>query len=1079
MKKWSDEQLKAINHNTASDGSAIVSAAAGSGKTSMLVERITRMVTDTACKIPADRIVAVTFTNDAAGELKSRLEAAISDVAADAEHPGDKEWLSQQLISLENAHICTISSFCLGLVRDYTQELGLKPDFAICEGKESAHYSERALSYALEAIYDGVSFTPDEKKALRSITGEAGDSKLGNAVLELYGEYVKQPFPERWLAERVALYDEPDEFKKVVAKDAELEIIESAKRSLGYIEECRAHSYSDSMDRRLDADEAFARSWLEGERGSLEYGNSNYGSPKDEHKAAKDAIKELRDIYIPLFKDIIVAAGLLADFDFVIGRQAPQMRALAKLFGIYESRFGALKAEANRVDFADAEHYVLRLLQNPDIAESLRESFYEIIVDEFQDSNAVQYEIFRGLSRRGRNLFFVGDVKQSIYRFRNADQRVFVSVMNDPGFTVYTLNRNFRSSVEVIDAVNDIFGSTMTAEVGGVDYNADNKLVFGLETPPSQANKAELVMTGNEAYYIAHRIKAMRDRGDYDYGDFAVLVSGLSTVEEEFSEAFEACGVPYDKQKSGDYAEIPETKTMIALLRVIDCPFGDMELLSILLSPLYNFTVGDIAHIRMNGADKTLFENLEASANHTKAAAFLGDYRRWSEYARDSGACKLVGKIYDEGVFNPLVAASGNPGKAMLNVRLLLYYARSLRNLTRDTVAGLVNALGDSGSARLDEAKFSGEAGARRVKFMTIHAAKGLEFPVCFVARTAARFVLRENYGDIITSEKTGVAMRYIIPETRTKCDTLPHNKTKQENKAAAISEEMRKLYVACTRAKEKLILTASGKAPKDSYLSWLLRTGIDVISDEAAEAENNPHGAAGQPPPSRAEIREIIAAIGQEYPREPLTRIPRRVTATQIGVQSAEFSALEDTQDEPTVYPRTPSFMGDGRLTGKKRGDAYHKLMELLDFGDADYAGQIAGLRDRFTDEEWSAIEPEKVTMFFNSPLGRRASASPRVCKEYMLCTEISLSELGYPSEYDERFGEKPFVQGIADMFFYEDGKIILVDYKTNRNTTREKLAELYGKQLEIYARAIREMTGDEVAEMWIYSFEEGEMRL
>jgi ATP-dependent helicase/nuclease subunit A len=291
----------------------------------------------------------------------------------------------------------------------------------------------------------------------------------------------------------------------------------------------------------------------------------------------------------------------------------------------------------------------------------------------------------------------------------------------------------------------------------------------------------------------------------------------------------------------------------------------------------------------------------------------------------------------------------------------------------------------------------------------------------------------------------------------------------------------MRKLYVACTRARDKLILTAALKPEqepaKNSFLNWLMQTDIKTIYAETdTPVCPFPQKITAEPPSPADESQELIAATKRVYSREPLTKIPRRVTATQVGVQSAGFSIQDENQDEPTVFPRSASFMKNKKLTGKKRGDAYHKMMELLDFKAGNFKQQMQNHKSRFTEEEFAAIEHEKIEAFFASPLGKRASASAKICKEFKLCTEINLSELGCPAEYDVLFeGEKPFVQGIADMFFYEDENIILVDYKTNRNISSENLIRQYRKQLEIYARAIGEMTGSKVSEKWIYSFELG----
>jgi ATP-dependent helicase/nuclease subunit A len=498
-----------------------------------------------------------------------------------------------------------------------------------------------------------------------------------------------------------------------------------------------------------------------------------------------------------------------------------------------------------------------------------------------------------------------------------------------------------------------------------------------------------------------------------------------------------------------------------------------MALLHVLMSPLYNFTADDIARLRMKNAVKPLFSNLET-------CDFLNDWRRWSAYSKNHGARKLIRTIYNEGGFNPLAAGSLNPEKTMINIRLLLYYAESLVSLTKDSLLGLAEVLSGRSSTALEEARFAGED-TERVKLMTIHAAKGLEFPICFVARTNSRFNLRENYSDIITSDKIGLAMRYIIPETLTRCDTLLHRKAREDNQAAAVSEEMRKLYVACTRARDKLILTAALKEAREpvnnSYLNWLLKTDIRKKILPASEIKPATEKKE-QMAVYKNETQEIINATERIYPREPLTKIPRRFTATQVSIGESPDND-DKMQDEPTIFPRGASFMKGRRLTGKKRGDAYHKMMELLDFKAGDYEAQFEALRHCFTEEEINALEPEKIKNFFTSPLGKRAALSPKVQKEFKLCTELHLSELGYPEEYDELFDDRPFVQGIADMFFFENDAIILVDYKTNRNTSPENLVRQYRRQLEIYARAIEEMTGSRVLEKWIYSFELGEIKI
>lgn len=1187
---FTPDQTRAITFDTETSGSAIVSAAAGSGKTAVLVERILRLLSDPEKNIPCHSLAVMTFTKKAAEELRARVAARLSERLEEAQGYA-RHHLQRQMTRLDDLAVSTISSFCLDLLREYSECLPLPQDFAVLDEAVCRQLRLKAADMALDDLYDPKHFSGEECTLLRSVTGQTGDDALSQALLAMHAEAEKKPDPAAYMERSLSLYGDRERFYAMLSEGFIGELRETAARAFSLSRENAAISASTRMAHKLAEEHDLAKAWysfITEDIGALEKPNS----PENKDKIAtalallerrcvhasygkaftpdeKAAIKANRDTYKPLLeKTIPESIGLLMSWQALIEAHPERVRVFYRLYRRFVTHYTALKREADGVDFADIEHGCLDLLRTS--REALSAGFYEIIVDEFQDSNEVQYEIFRGLSRGGRNLFFVGDVKQSIYRFRSADPRVFRRVAESPDFTCLYLSRNFRSSNEVIAAVNAIFRRNMTVDVGGVDYDENNALVPGLdvagekaelvllkagqsgaasfgenaeqaaptfpENPDENDDPAEQTAAELEAAYVAARIREMADGGfsftdkngearPCRYGDFAVLLSALSTDEEAFLAAFERYGVPAVRGGSGDYLKVAEVGSFLSLLAVVDDPYDDLALLEVMMSPIYDFSAEEVAEVKLScaspaprpgessaphpgassdihpGASSAPGASPDPAASYNRAArqrplysglrrcklpkarALVRDLRRWKSLSENQPPVQLIRHILDEDVLLPLIAAAKSPEKAEANLRLLLYYAGTLG--IDGTLAGLLRFVRSAEGGTMAEA--DALSGEDAVRLMTVHAAKGLEYPVCFVCRVNKTFNKKETHADIIFHEEIGMVMQHIDPASLVRYRTLPHAYAAHSIVEAATSEEMRKLYVAATRARNKLIFTAAVEEDKDgdekikenSWLAWLMMAaGEELVlqrkegiappefSPEKAEEESRVH----------EEAMLIAESFRRTYPFGALMGVRRKLTATEIGIQRAMHG---ENADEPTIYPRRPSFLGEKKLTGKRRGDAYHKAMEKLDFRAGEYAEQLKGLEPLFTPDEYRAVLPGDICGFFASPLGQRAVRSERVEKEYPLYTEIGLEELGFSAQEAEFLGEKPFVQGIADMFFYEAGEIVLVDYKTNRGKNAKWYVEEYREQLVIYKRAIEEMTGFVVRECWVYSFEQGAILL
>ena len=1098
--KWTDEQRIAINFN---EGSAVVSAAAGSGKTAVLVERVITLLMNKEKPVRADKLAVATFTEKAANELKTRLNAAL--VAAVEKNPDD-EYLKEQLLCLEDASISTISSFCMKILRNNSAAAGLSPDFSVIDEAEGKLQFKKALDSVLEDFYE--SQRDEDKNLLFDWYGNENDNELCQNITYICDFLKKLPYKEKSLAKWLEIYDNPEESAEKTAAERVEKIIkplilrmsalvpvvdsgdEPGKKFTdkwkAVIESLKlAAGISPDSEGRLmlkDALELKAPSIAPNRKPSKNSEGYDNSHLVDGHEALKE-----------IFAQVITEAGYLASLAENLRESAPVLRLLLELAEETENRYRSYKQSKNKIDFSDAEILTLQILQDEKNASEIRSNYSVIIVDEFQDSNDMQYEIFNALSENGKNLFFVGDIKQSIYRFRGANPRVFSRILDDPRFTNIYLNRNFRSNKAVIDSVNAIFDEVMTKELGEVDYDDTAKLVQGRDKAEYETRdeyRTELVYVygdkkedarKKEAAYIADRIRKMVEEGfevpdkngvlrPCRYGDFAILMGKYRASAFHYKNSLSNAGIPYNANEDCAFTDFFEIKLLLSLLRIIDNPYCSKELAAILTLPPYSLTHEELAAAKLCGGKKhkTLYTGIrEYAKENEKAAHFCNELNALREFASEHSVEQLIRRIYDESDVVTAVLAMPDGDKRNSNVKLLISYAQ---RFSENGVKGLYDFLSYMETIRRSDIRMaqaqSAAAEENSVKIMTIHGSKGLEFPICIVANLSSEYRFR-GLGKIIADIDKGIGLRVVQKDKNIILNSFLYSSIKDECVAQELSEQMRLLYVAATRAREKLIFTApiSSSREPQVHLAWLeqsraVREGLVVTR----HVENFTPGAMDKTVGTEKKTVELKPFASYAY--EKYSHIPSKVTATQVGVKSVDdFAAQKSGVDRFLKMPEFVKNGETGRLSGKKKGDAYHKAMELMDFnGDVSQLDELLE-RGKLTPAERSCINDAEIKAFLDSELCRRINAGSKVHKEFPIFCEYCPED--FPD--DE---EKPFVQGIADLYFVKDGKIVLVDYKTNVNTTPELLREEYEGQLHIYSEALKKMTGLEVKECCLWAF-------
>ena len=1309
---FTPEQQKVIElHNS----NILVSAAAGSGKTAVLVERIIRMICEGEHPADIDRLLIVTFTNAAAAEMRERIAAGI---AARLEADPGNDHIQKQSALLHNAQITTIDSFSLFLIRNHFNEIGLDPDFRVADEGEIKLLQQEVLGQLLEDAYAG-KFVPDDVPTSRENRDSEDPSRearerfhacveyfcpggresvLEQHILNLSRYAGSFPWPAEWLEERKNDYAAGD-LDALLHSDYGQYLAERVSRVLqGCLEKllevkklCELpdgpYMYGELTEAESEQLERLA-ACKDLKEQAAKVPAVTFGrlpSKKDDsvdpakrelaktiRNSVKDTLSDLSESYFKTPLELVVEQGKAC---------REPLRMLLNLVLEFDRRLLAAKQERHLIDFSDMEHYALQILLKrekveetgdagtdstgdtgmdstgvkydivpSDVALEYRQYFQEILIDEYQDSNLVQEYLLSAIAGETEghyNRFMVGDVKQSIYKFRLARPELFLekydTYQERGDLCRIDLAKNFRSRVQVVDAVNDVFSRIMSREIGGIAYDDKAALYPGATYPATEdpAYGSELLLIRKpekgdgaeggsgeqrhdgargpvdydnvrqlEALAIAARIKQLKgslkvmekatgELRPVRYSDMVILLRTTSGWDEEFKKVLEQQGIPvYITSKTGYFGAL-EVQELLQFLRVLDNPRQDIPLFGVMQSIFGGFTQEEIARIRSGSEGHsrkrmTLYEALkevaqsgrmaeageEASAGESagagqywqraleaatvpedmepetelsqKADTFLQRIDHYRDLTPFTSIRDLLQRILDDYDYLNYVTALPAGSKRRANVEMLLTKASAFEKTSYFGLFHFIRYMEQLEKYDVDYGEADTlDENADVVRIMSIHKSKGLEFPVVFVSGLSKRFNMQDANQSLIVDMDLGVAVDYVDSGRRIKNKTLRRAVLSAKMKEDNLAEELRVLYVALTRAREKLILTAVlDKAEEKwelsrmtgqekltyldfceagSYMDFLLpilpKTGIavttlgteDLVAEEIREqlrmgdrrellqrVTDGETPLPGDPEENERKLAKLRERFAYAYPYPGLQKLYTKTTVSElkIAAMAEKDEAAFHTFEEKEVVPYIPAFRREQeKVSGAVRGNAFHRTMELLDFSYLFMeSGLFAGCPGTY-EEYRQGLDTDRLQVRLKEFL-QRETASLRLTEEYAQAVSLPKirhfleQELAYRMwrafeqgllyreqpfvlgidakrlDQDLPEGEKVLIQGIIDVFFIENGEIVLLDYKTDVIDSLQALWNRYSVQIQYYEEALTKLMQLPVKERILYSF-------
>ncbi len=1158
--KLTPQQTRAVFNR---GGKLLVSAAAGSGKTKVLVDRLLSCVTDEKDPADLDDFLIITYTKAAASELRGKIGAKLSQRIA--EQPENRH-LQKQMQHLFLAKISTVHGFCGDLLREYAYKLDIPADFRVADENECRELRETVLTDLLDRAYERVHENPDFR-AFVDTQGLGRDDRLVPQIVEkVYDSARCHLNPDGWLEDCLAAaqadadmdasetvwgrYLMEDLFAYLDSQIAIMRVCVSAAERYPELEKPLLN-LKDTLRQLEDLRKCASWDEIVG-CGAVNYGRLTFPRKNPDTdlteriKVARNACKKGLERKLSAFTD--PSEQVMAD----LFHSAAGTRGLISLVKAFDRSYGAAKKSRRCLDFSDLEHKTLDLLlgrsrSGPTAAAAeIGRRFREILVDEYQDSNAVQDAIFSALSREKQNCFLVGDVKQSIYQFRLADPGIFLEKYNSyvpaekasagEGRKVL-LSHNFRSGPEVIEAVNDVFSACMSPEVGGLAYGEGEMLREGIPREPLSGSAVSFYAIdvqeetyGEEAAFTAEKISEMlrsgtpvRKEGDLkpvQPEDIVILLRSPGSAAGYFQRALEAKGIPCTAGGGTDLLKTEEIATLRAFLQTILNPRQDIPLIAALASPIFGFTADDLASIRADRKQGSVYDALWASES-TKARNFLEilEALRWE--ARMNTLTVLLEKCFSLTRLDSVYAAMEGGESKSANLQTFYqiaaeYEKGNLRDLSQflDHLA----AMEDRGLVT------AGAVGSGAVNIMSIHKSKGLEFPVVFLCNLSRKFNQEDLRAQILCDKTLGLGLSVADTGNRTRYPALSKRAIATKMAAQNISEELRVLYVAMTRARDRLVMTYASQTLESDLKEAALRMDFDggallcreaiCLGDwillaalkhtEAGElhklGDRPAQTRIGQYPwqirvvtagregsilpeqePNKASCPEEAAvrlqkALSFRYAHEAATRMPSKQTATGRKGRVKDAEAAEDTQEEKNVVRtwRSPSF-ASGRKDAVRFGNAMHKAMEYLPFDrctdEAEVRRELAELvRLRYlTKDEEAMVDAGRIARFFASEIGKKLRAGMPHLREF----KFSILDDG--THYGEGLeGEQVLLQGVVDCALLEEDGITILDFKTDY-VTKDSIgarAEYYCPQLESYSEALSRIYELPVKVRYLYFF-------
>ena len=1144
--QFTKDQLTAIEHQT---GALLVSAAAGSGKTAVLVERAVRLLCKEQDPVPADSLLIVTFTRAAAASLRAKLAARLA--AEQAKQPGSAH-LRRQRMLLQRAPICTIDAYCLQLVQAHFSQLDIPPDFTTADGPQLAALRAQSLADALEAAYQDPDFC-----AFADLYGKGRSDRQAAEILDQLHDFLaSMPYPEKTLESFCAAWEQAVPLDETAwGKALRAEGLRGAACALSLARRNLADAESDGQLQNylpaLQSDVQAAQTvltaverlpWDQVLAAFKDLVYQRLGAVRRYTGCLMEPIKARRDLLKKTMARLQENVFVCTQQEFEADRAAavPLVRALARAEADFSQRFRQAKLEEKVLEFSDVEHLALQLLQTPEgqptaLARQVSSGFCAVMVDEYQDTNALQDALYASLAAPGGgNLFFVGDLKQSIYRFRQADPGIFQAKLEEyspygaPGPQKVFLDANFRSAPGVIAGANHLFSCLMSRELGGVEYGPGERLAPGFGGPEGyggytgscQVSLVESEESCADARYIAAQIARLTaPSSDFTvregegvrparYEDFCILLRSRGSFDA-YADALEAQGVPVYVDRAENLLEAPEVRVLASLVRVLDNPAQDVHLAAVMLG-LSGFEPDDLVRLRTQ-RPKGSFYGAVMAARDDKTRAFAARLRTLRQLAQTLPVDRLMEEVF---LRTGWLAAVGAMPEGEARRQNLRQFAAFAAGCGKNGLAGVVRAMDAAQAAGGLPGPEQGQSRPGCVTIMTIHRSKGLEFPVVFAADLNHGFNKEDLRAAAVFHPRLGLglALRAGSGGTYT---TAPYRAVQAALAAETLSEEMRVLYVAATRARDRLVLTMTAKDPHKALQRLVVQTGPDgalypyllqhcasradwvllaMLSHPAAQNPGLPgplprlracqladtmefsvggiyqppapaHAAPGLPTaaPDPALAAALAARLAWRSPRAALRAVPAKVSVTAL-VHAAGETALA-----------RPSFLYKKGLTAAEQGTALHSFLQHADLAAARRDPQAEARRQvqlrLLAPELYQAMEWDKLEAFFESAAFRRIGRAQRVLREYDFITSIPAAKAAPDPEADYG-GERTLVQGVADLVLEFEDHVEILDYKTDRGKTPQQLAAAYRPQLLMYAAAIQRRLAKPVKRLSLYSF-------
>ncbi len=1169
----------------------------GSGKTAVLVERIIHKIVEE--KIDIDELLVVTFTNAAASETRQRILDAIYLYLE--EHPEDKR-MQKQILLLSKSHICTIHSFCLDVIKNYFYEIGISPNIRIGDQTEVELLKQEVLE---ELFYE--KYENEDKefiKLVETYSDYKGDEPLKEILLKIVRTICSNPFPKEWLEQMVEEF-KPNNTKKdfietkcgqVLKKEIQEQII-ACKLELKAIKNRLAKfpeldKFENTINYDIEEFENMQKcitTWDEIYNLANQFKWQTW--PRDnkivveEKEKAKQKRDQVKKNWNKVLKSILLYNSEEAKQDQIF--LYPILEALKNLIFEFEEKFAKKKQEKNMMDFSDIEHFALKILVKEDdkknkvptkVALEYQNKFKEIAIDEYQDSNLIQEYILNIISNQ-KNIFMVGDVKQSIYKFRQAKPELFIEKyerykLEEEKSTEDSLKiqlfKNFRSRQNILDFTNQIFEQIMTKELGDINYNKEEYLNLGANYPENEKSKfkTELhIIDSNmdkeestqlddieqvedivlEARFVANKIKEVISYGNYEvydkkqgyrklqYRDIVILLRATSNLASIYEKELNELDIPVFSDVTNSYLETIEIQTILSLLKVIDNPMQDIPLVSVLRSSIVGIEDDELITIKILGETKgknqyfyqtflnAIQEEKIDNSLKEKMSRFLQSLDNWRKETKYMALDELIWKIYLDTGYYHYVGLMPNGLIKQANLKMLYEKAGEYEKISFKGLFQFITFMEQvqTSSGDMESAKLIGE-NEDVVRIMSIHKSKGLEFPVVILTSTGKKFNLRDLTKPILLHQELGIGPKLIDSEKKIEYPTLQKiaiaNKIKQET----LSEEMRILYVALTRAKEKLIIVGKQKnfqkelekkqeilqtynnskimpnvlKQYNSYLDWIEL----VYLNNKQEMENNFQLFTYQKEEYVKSIKKKEEQIEKDFSKESknykiskdlqkelvweyenifASKIPTKTSVSKIKQQNYIDEELLDfsklcKMTHNTIEGKIPEFLKEQKeITSSRKGSLIHLCLEQLEFKEEYNEKKIENFIEMLVQNKYilpkeaEVIDKKLLLDFTKTDLFKDLKNAKRVYKEKPFYINIKAEEI-----YKKETKETILVQGIIDLYYInKENNIILVDYKTDFVKDENELIKKYKKQLEIYKKALEESLEKSVYKVLIYS--------